>query len=516
MKKLVKKLYVGVFILLFTFVFKLPSIDAASCRMNVSAPSSVIVGRSFKVTVNVSSNASLGSWEYTLSYDSSKARLTGGQLHVVDYGNGSKKSASYTYTFTALASGSASFKPVNASILDYVSTNECLSASSGATVTMKTQAEIEAGYSKNNNLASLSVNDAELSPAFSPNVTEYSVTLPVDTTKATINASVQDKTAQVNGIGEVDVVDGPNRKEIVVTAQNGSKKTYVLNLIVEELDPIKVKVSGKEYTVVRKSGSVEKVPVGFSETKIKIDNQDITAYKSEITKLTLVALKDSEGKIELFLYNASKKSFSSFNEVKGSGTNLLIIEEVTKKVPDGFKKASFEYKNQKIEGYKLKGDSKGNYYLVYAKNLETGSEDFYLYDKKDNTFQKYFSDLLETKEEKITKMTYIILGETILLALILLIFIIKILKSMFTSKTKKINKYNKKINKLKGKIMGSSYDLESISEEPVITKIEDDEYVLPKKSKKQSKIELKEARKRLERTKPSFRRVTLEDEDDDY
>ena len=42
---------------------------------------------------------------------------------MVDYGNGSKTSASYTYSFTALTSGTATFKPVNASVLDYSSTN---------------------------------------------------------------------------------------------------------------------------------------------------------------------------------------------------------------------------------------------------------------------------------------------------------------------------------------------------------------------------------------------------------
>ena len=208
MKKLYKKILTGAFILLFAFIFKIDNVSAASCRIGVSAPSSVVVGQSFKVTVTVAGSASIGSWEYTLSYDSSKVRLNSGTLHVVDYGNGSKSSSSYSYSFTALQSGSATFKPVNASVLDYASTNECLSSTGSASVSMKSQSEIEASYSRNNNLSSLSVEGADLSPSFNKDITEYQATLPVDTTKAKIIATAQDSKASITGAGEVDVVDG--------------------------------------------------------------------------------------------------------------------------------------------------------------------------------------------------------------------------------------------------------------------------------------------------------------------
>ncbi len=517
MKDKFKKIGIGVFILLFVFLFKLPSASAASCKIGVSAPNQVIVGKSFKVTVTVSSNASLGSWEYTLSYDSSKVKLNSGSLRVVDYGNGSSKSRSYSYTFTALKSGTATFKPVNASILDYSSTNECLSGVGSDSVTMKTQAEIEASYSKNNNLSSLSVEGVELSPAFDPNTLEYSATLPVDTTKAIINASVQDSKATVAGTGEVSVVDGPNKIEVVVTAQNGDKKTYVINITVEELDPIEVKVEGKKYTIVRKSGQVENIPVGFSETKVKIKDQDITAYKSDITKLTLVALKDEEGKISLFVYNSSSNEFSSFKELKGASTNLILLDKPEDKVPDGFVKTTFKYKEEDINGFKLKDGKDENFYLVYAQNLETGSKGFYLYDKKDNTFQKYFGDLVEIKNEQIKIMSYIIFA---LSGLIILFILVKLFSVLFTSKQKRIKKYEKKLSKLKNNIHSieeddeDNYDITKVDEEPVVTKIED-EYEIPKKSKKEKKKELEEARKRLEKNKRSYRRLSLEEDDDE-
>lgn len=514
MKKLYKKILTGAFILLFAFIFKIDNISAASCRIGVSAPSSVVVGQSFKVTVTVAGSASIGSWEYTLSYDSSKVRLNSGTLHVVDYGNGSKSSSSYSYSFTALQSGSATFKPVNASVLDYASTNECLSSTGSASVSMKSQSEIEASYSRNNNLSSLSVEGADLSPSFNKDITEYQATLPVDTTKAKIIATAQDSKASITGAGEVDVVDGINKIEIIVTAEHGEKKKYVINLTVQELDPVKVKVDGKTYTVVRKKGQVENIPVGFTETTIKIGDQDVCAYQSEIAKILLVALKDNEGNIKLFIYDKNKNSYTSFMEAKGGEVNLLILNNEKIKTPLDFVKTSFKINDLKIEGYKYRYDKNDNYYLVYAKNLETGDEGFYLYDKKNSTFSRYYKELSDIKDMHTKYVFYVAAA----LALIFVLIIIFKLLGKFKSNDKKIEKYQRKIDKLKGKIKNedSNYDysIDDVDDGPVIKKVEEDEYVMPKKSRKEKLKELEEAKKRLDKNKPKYRRLSLEDDDE--
>ncbi len=518
MRKLYKKILTGAFILLFVFLFKLPSVDAASCRIGVSAPSSAVVGQSFRVTVTVSGSESIGSWEYTLSYDSSKVRLNSGTLHVVDYGNGSKTSASYSYTFTALTSGTATFKPVNASVLDYSSTNECLSSTGSASVSMKTRAEIEAGYSRNNNLASLSVEGAELTPSFNASTLEYSATLPVDTTKAKIIATAADSTASITGAGEIDVVDGLNKVEIVVTAQHGEKKTYVINLTVEELDPIEVKVGGKNYTIVRKAGQVENIPVGFTETKITIEDQEVAAYKSEATDLTLVALKDEEGDVRLFIYDNKTKEFSKFSEATGNGMYLLILDEADD-IPLGFKKTSLKIGDDKVTAYKFDFDKDKNFYLVYAQNLQTGDKGFYVYDKEDGTFQRYYENLSNIKNKIIF---YSVCALAVSLLILLLIILISIFKKFFTSKEKKIKKYQKKIDKLNNKISkndesdeeNDDYDIDDVDERPSIKKVEEDEYVVPKKSRKEKLKELEDAKKRLDKSKPKYRRVSLEDDED--
>jgi len=515
MKRVNKKVILGFFTLVLTFLLSLPSLNAASCRISVSAPSSVVVGNNFTVKVTVSSNASIGSWDYTLSYDSSKVRHVSGDLRKVDYGNGSKKSITYSYTFKALKSSSATFKPVNASVLDYASVGECLSSVGSATVTMRTMQEIEASYSRNNNLSSLSVEGAELTPAFNKDTLEYEATLPIDTVQANIIATPEDSKSTITGAGVREVMDGANKIEVVVTAQHGEVKTYVINLTVLEMDPIKITLNGKEYSIIRKAGQIKEIPEGFTETKVKIEDQEIVAYESEIANLTLVGLKDNEGNAKLFIYDKIKKEFKSMNQTNSKETKLFILNNTKEVVPSDFKSTSFTYNKNKVNGYKLIGDKSNRYFLVYAINIENGKEDFYLYDTKEKTFQVYYEKLVNIKNKDILIREYIIIG---LLIVFVLSLLIKILKA-FKSPEKRIKKYQAKINKLKEKVsnideLDDSYDISDLDDKPTVKKVETD-YVIPKKSKKQKLKEINDAKKKLDESKnnKTVKRVSLEDDE---
>ena len=106
-----------------------------------------------------------------------------------------------------------------------------------------------------------------------------------------------------------------------------------------------------------------------------------------------------------------------------------------------------------------------------------------------------------------------------MLGLFIVIILIKIINKLFTSKERKIKKYQKKIDKLNKKINSNDtddsngYDIDDVDERPVIKQVEEDEYVVPKKTRKQKIKEIEETKKKLDKTKPSFRRVSLEDDD---
>ena len=82
--------------------------------------------------------------------------------------------------------------------------------------------------SGNNNLSSLSISPGSLSPTFSASTTTYTAT--VDAGSITINASAADGAASVSGRGGKNLNYGENTFEVVCTAENGSKKTYVLKI----------------------------------------------------------------------------------------------------------------------------------------------------------------------------------------------------------------------------------------------------------------------------------------------
>lgn len=412
--------------------------DAASGSISVSSNrSSVVVGNTVTVTVTVSSGDVLGSWEYSLNYDSSKLSLTSGTNPVVAYGNGSQKSATYTYTFKTIAKGTSTISLTGYN--GYNWSEEKINFSVESTrITAITQAELEASYSKNNNLASLGVKDYTLTPEFNKDTLEYSVKVPSDVEKVTLEGTVEDKKASITGLGEFDVSEGENKFDVVVTAENGGQKTYVVKVTVEDENPIETTIDGIKYTVVKR-GSTLTAPTTFESTTQMINGIEVPAFKSSITNFILVGLKSKEGTPKLYIYNENDNSYTLYREIKTEGT--LIFPTKAKVIPDNYKKVNITINDEEVEAYeynnsgnnglikKLNAASNGDgFYLIYGVNIETGEEDFYQFDAKLNTLSRYNKELIDTltKENKNFLLIIIVLSvETVVMLLILLVSFVK-------------------------------------------------------------------------------------------
>ncbi len=85
--------------------------------------------------------------------------------------------------------------------------------------------------SSNNNLSSLTIENYELDSEFNKNKTEYETYVPYDVEKVNIKATTEDSKAKLSGTGEKQLAVGNNKINLVVTAENGSKKTYTVNVI---------------------------------------------------------------------------------------------------------------------------------------------------------------------------------------------------------------------------------------------------------------------------------------------
>ena len=269
--KRIKKIFMAMLIgLLFPCI-----VNAASGSINIASSSTVVVGNKVKVTVTISSGTKMGSWQMSLNYDKSYLQLTNstardGGTFMIDYAEdpGVLKKT-YTFTFKTLKSGTTKLSVDG--YRAYVSSDlSALSLSANTKqIRIITQAELEASYSKNNNLSALEVEGFTLTPEFKTDVLEYSVVVPENTKEINIKATVQDKRASVNGIGTQAVNPGANKFSVVVRAQSGAEKTYVINIEVKDENPINVTVNGKNYTVVKIKENLPAASL-YTETTINI------------------------------------------------------------------------------------------------------------------------------------------------------------------------------------------------------------------------------------------------------
>lgn len=402
-------------------------VNAASATVNLTASStSVVTGNTVKVYVNTYSSSALGSLEYDISYNTSVLKLQSistelcSSKHCIWYTSSSTtKSTTYTFTFKAIGSGSSSVTVKNAYILDYdekkMSTNI-----SPVTIKVITQEELEASYSKDNYLKSLTVDGYDLSPSFDKNTTKYTLELDSLVESIKVSATKSDSKASIKGTGTINVSEGENTINVVVTAENGSKKTYTIVATVKELNPIKVSIHDKEYTVVKKAKLLN-APDNYISKDITIDDIKIPAFYNEINDYTLVGLKDSDGNIELFLYNEDG-TYSEYTETKFSGISFQILD-TTETIPDGYTKSTALINQVEYTAYKDSEDSE--FALIYGRNLNTGEYGFYKFDTKENTIQRFnerdINKIVNNIEEEY-KLVLLTIGGLLVCVLLIIIF----------------------------------------------------------------------------------------------
>lgn len=407
-------------LLILSLLFVFPSIVNAAGTASISGPSSVEVGSTFTTSVTVKNTAA---WNIKINSSGSTSGCSQNFSDVTSNGNNTTKTFSVKCKATSI--GAIGFT-VTGDITSADGSNTNVSLSKRVTVT-----EVKP-KSSDNFLKDLSIDGYKLTPEFNKDTLEYSVTVPSTVDKVNILATKNDSTASIDGIGEKEVVEGANPFEIVVTAQNGSTRTYQLNVIVEDIDPIEIIIENKKYTIVKRSDKLEK-PTGFDETTVKIGDIEVPAFKSDILKITLVGIKDSDGNISLAIYNNGK--YELYNEINSNQITIYLLELPKN---DKFITKSIKINEKKVKVYKYKDSSK--YSLVYGKNVETGEEGYYMYDEKENTFQRYNDEQIKDLQNEIKNYLYVIYAFSGCLVLIFISFII----SIFAKKKAK-KRINKKI-----------------------------------------------------------------------
>ena len=278
----------------------------------------------------------------------------------------------------------------------------------------------------NNYLKSIGVTGYTLTPEFNQDTLEYSVDVPATVDKVTLEASAASSYATVSGTGEVEVNEGANSFEIKVTSETGVERIYKVTVNVKDENPIEVSIDGNSYTVMKNAKNLE-TPSTYEATTVKINDFDIPAFYSETSKYTLVGVKDSKGDTFFAIYDKDKNSYTLYNENK-SDQLLLYIRDITSEM-DGFVKDKVTINEVSYDCFK---SNDGSLTLVYAMNIVTGKEDYYLYDKEENTFLLYDDSLIVSLTNEVNKYKM-----TILYMAAAIIFLIIVIFGMLLKRSKK-------------------------------------------------------------------------------
>lgn len=309
MKKIIKYLLA---VLLF---FTVNNVSAQTFNTYLSSNSSIYENNEFKVTVGVKNASNLYGLRAAINYDKTKLTFVGAQglnnfgvevgtYFVADASNpvnGSKQIA--TLTFKATSNFKIGEKTTITLGTGEGSDGENLMTSPASSVTIS----VVKPKNSNNNLKTLSINPGSIT--FNKSTTNYKVIVENSVEEVTISASAQESTSRVSGTGKKNLEIYSNFFNVVVTAQNGAKKTYTIEVIRKDEDG-NAKELSKDNTL--ETLEIENYPFVFSN--------DINEYT--------ILLKDNVNKLNINTKTTDENASVTVKEPESykKGVNIVIVE----------------------------------------------------------------------------------------------------------------------------------------------------------------------------------------------
>lgn len=310
---------------------------AASGSITFSDPS-VTLGNEVNVSMKIKSeDGALSRADIGISYDvnalefisGTDAEGGSGSIHIQGASNGAGTGTlSYNLRFRALAAGST---PVRISSQQVFDTNEAqvnITHEGSSAVKIVT----EAMASNDASLQSLDVSPGTLSPGFSQNIMNYSITVGTDVGELQMNPVPSNSSAVISVDGNGNLAMGENHVIITVTAPDGSTKNQY------------------DLRVIKQEGGPSAANSGNNETT------------NEGVKLS------------------------------GKAKNITIMNPgMDVEIPEGFVGSNIDIDGHQVKGWIWKTDTDHQYCIFYGMN-DAGDLEFYRYDLGEKTLQRYFKD----------------------------------------------------------------------------------------------------------------------------
>lgn len=393
---------VMVFALLPTVVF------AATATFTFSGASQVSYGKEINVTVILSATEKMSSWSFAVRYDPAVLEYVEGGSTEIDgvitftgkeeSASTAKTSFSDTIKFRTKKVGEVTLSIQDAKVEGF--TDESPAMTVKQPPTKKIEIIAARNGSEINTLESITVSKGELKPKFEVGKTEYSVTVPYETSSIQVEAKATDEKAKVFVTEIAELAVGANKFEVVVVAENGTAAVYTVTVTREdsELAGVTVEIDGKTYNVAYDPTKLS-VPAGYKPKTVAYGDKQILVFAAP-QEVLQIAYLTSEGMGAWFVYNSYDKSFTEFLSQTGNATSLVILtpsEDV--KIPDGYVAHKLTVGDKTWPVFKGENSEKDGIWLVYAMNSE-GDGGFYFYDAKLGTFSSYYEPLKDKKAEE--------------------------------------------------------------------------------------------------------------------
>lgn len=344
----IRKQFLTIFLILLVVAAYIPAqrCQAASAEVTIDADATqVTVGDKFFVYIYINSTAEFGNFETNVTYDqdileyqSGAPVITGGDgyLKISDMnvlnGDTFRK---YTLEFTALKVGYCDIAFSGRVIVYDPDQNEMSVSNSGLTINVKATATA----SDNAALKTLTISPTTLTPAFDPNVTEYSTTVSSDTDTLVVSAIPEDLKSTVSIKGNDLLKEGENKVIVSVLAESGNVIEYTIN--------------------VTKEAAQEQMPTGEAAVTPAITQNSFT--------LT------SENGVVYAVYN---------------GRYTILEPDSSVAIPEGYKEGTLILSGIRVTAFIPVNNEESEFILLYTMN-EQQEAGFYQYDRVEKTLQRY-------------------------------------------------------------------------------------------------------------------------------
>lgn len=170
--------------------------------------------------------------------------------------------------------------------------------------------------SSNANLSDLGITPHDFT-GFKYGTTSYKVTVPEDTETVEVYAKTQDSKAKVAGTGKKNLEKGENKVEVVVTAEDGTKKTYTINIVREAEQKTDEDMDNESVSVENANGLSE----------LKINNLSLSPeFKTNVYEYTVKYIgEDTKLNIETKPTNENYIVEVTGNDNLQEGENIVNI-----------------------------------------------------------------------------------------------------------------------------------------------------------------------------------------------